>query len=87
MAFFFALAAGVFLGLKVISRKRISTESEFEARAFDRASLLGTGVAALLGILEPGKGRARATINELNQGHHRKKQEVGEGPVAGRAKD
>ncbi len=46
------LAAAVF-GLRQLSIKRVSTEDEFEARASESSTLLGTGAEAINGLFNP----------------------------------
>lgn len=77
LIFFLLIPVGIFVGLKLLSRKRVSTEQEFEQRASRSGSLLGAGLNALNGMLNPGEAKGKEAITEVKQGRFDKKQEVG----------
>lgn len=77
LAFFLLIPAGIFIGLKLLSRKRTSTELEFEQRASESGSLLSAGINALNGILNPGEAKGKEAITEVKKGRYNKKQGVG----------
>lgn len=77
LVFLLCLAAGAFLGLNMLSRRRTRSEEEFERGADESASLLGAGVAALQGILDPSEQRAKIEIAESKQGRYQKKSVAG----------
>ncbi|QQS41608.1 MAG: NfeD family protein [Acidobacteriota bacterium] len=73
LAFFVLLAAGALFGLRSLAKKRTRTESEFEKGVEESASLVGAGVKALQGILDPGERKGKEAITELRQGRYKKR--------------
>lgn len=71
-AFILILVAGALFGLRSLGRPRKSTEADFEKRASESASLLGAGVSALQGILDPADKKARESVREQEEGVYRK---------------
>ncbi|REJ78171.1 MAG: hypothetical protein DWQ47_17665 [Acidobacteria bacterium] len=71
--FFVLLALGAFFGLRALSAKKPRTEADFERGAEESASLLGAGVNALQGMLQPDKKRSEESIRELKESVHRRK--------------
>jgi hypothetical protein len=78
LAFFAALAVGVYFGLRSLSRPTKRTEEEFERGAEESGSMIGAGVAALQGILDPSEQRAKIEIAESKQGRYIKRSVAGE---------
>lgn len=82
LAFFLLIPIGILIGLKLLSRKRVSTEEEFEQRANESGSLLTAGVNALNGMLNPGEAKGKEAITEVKKGRYNKRQ--GEGKSIGK---
>lgn len=77
LAFFLLIPIGIFLGLKMLSKPRKSSEEEFEQRANESGSLLAAGINALNGMLNPGDAKGKEAITEVKKGRYNKKQGVG----------
>lgn len=77
LIFFLLIPVGIFVGLKLLSRNRKSTEQEFEQRASQSGSLLGAGLNALNGMLNPGEAKGKEAITEVKKGRYNKKQGIG----------
>lgn len=71
--FFILLAAVAVLGLRSLARKRTRTEAEFERGVEDSSSLVGAGVKALQGMLDPAQEKGKQAVTELKQGRYRKR--------------
>lgn len=70
------LAAAVF-GLRRLSIKRVSTEDEFEARASESSTLLGTGAEAINGLFNPSSAKGRETVTQIKKGEFQKNKREG----------
>lgn len=79
LLFFVLLIAGIFVGLKVLSRPQRRTEEEFERRAVEEKTMLGTGMSALHKIFDPGEGRAAEVKTQVKEGRYNKKRREGKG--------
>ncbi|MDQ3633924.1 MAG: hypothetical protein ACR2MD_03295 [Aridibacter sp.] len=77
LLFFLLIPVVILIGLKLLGRKRVSTEQEFEQRASQSGSLLGAGLNALNGMLNPGEAKGKEAITEVKKGRYNKKQGVG----------
>lgn len=77
LAFFILIPVGILVGLKLLSRKKVSTEQQFEQRASESGSLLGAGVNALNGMLNPGEAKGKEAITEVKKGRYNKIQAKG----------
>lgn len=76
LLFFVLLIAGVFVGLKILSKPQTRTEAEFERGAAE-SSALGAGVNALQEILDPAEARAKEVKVQLKEGRYNKKKREG----------
>ena len=79
LVFFAALAAGIYFGLRALAKGRVSTEEEFERASEESASLLGAGVSALHGALQPDENRRVEAARELKEGQFGRKKNSGDG--------
>ncbi len=77
LAFFILIPVVIFIGLKLLSKNRKSTEQEFEQRASESGSLLSAGINALNGMLNPGEAKGKEAITEVKKGRFDKKQAKG----------
>ncbi|HUF02977.1 MAG TPA: hypothetical protein VMM38_02245 [Aridibacter sp.] len=73
LAFFLVLATGAYLGLRSLAKDRKRTESEFERGVEESPSLLGAGVSALQGILDPGEKKGKQAVTEMKRGRYKKR--------------
>jgi len=79
LLFFVLLGVGIFFGLRVISRERVSTAEEFEKSASEGPSLVGAGVKALQDMLDPPRANGEKAVVEMKEGRHVKVAVSGEG--------
>ncbi len=77
LAFFLLIPLGIFIGLKLLSKPRVSTEDEFEKNADVSTSILGAGFNALSGMLNPSEAKGKEAITEVKKGQYNKKQAKG----------
>lgn len=75
--FFVLLIAGIFIGLKVLSRQRISTEDEFEKRAAENTTMMGAGMNALQELMNPEAAKAKEVQTQVKEGRYGKKKREG----------
>jgi hypothetical protein len=85
LGFFVLLIVGVVVGLKALSRPRVSTAEEFERRAAEEKTMLGASLGALQGVLDPRDAKAREVIEQMKDGRYMKKKK--EGKAGGNASE
>lgn len=77
LAFFVLLVVSVIVGLKVLSKPRVSTSDEFERNAAEGKTMLGASMNALQEILDPAEARAKEVITQMKDGRYQKKKREG----------
>jgi len=77
LGFFVFLVILVLVGLKVLSKPRVSTEDEFEKGAADNPTMLGAGIGTLGEMLNPSEAKGKEAITEVKKGRYNKKQAKG----------
>lgn len=77
LLFFVLLIAGIFVGLKILSKPQTRSEEEFERNAAESVSMLGVGVSALQEVLDPASARAKEVQTQLKEGRYNKKKREG----------
>lgn len=77
LMFFALLIVGVIVGLKALSKPRVSTAEEFERRAAEEKTMLGASMSALQEIMDPAEKRAREVIEQMKDGTFQKKKREG----------
>jgi len=77
VGFFILLIVGALIGLKVLSKPRISTAEEFERRATEEKTMLGASMNALQEIMDPAEKRAKEVIEQMKDGTFQKKKREG----------
>ena len=77
LLFFILLIIGIFAGLKILSKPIKRTEAEFERNAAESTTMLGAGLSALQGILDPTETRAKEVRMQLKEGRYNKKKREG----------
>lgn len=75
--FFVLLIAGIFIGLKVLSKQRVSTENEFEKRAAENTTMMGAGMNALQELMNPEEAKAKEVQTQVKEGRYGKKKREG----------
>jgi len=76
LLFFVLLAAGVFAGLKILSKPRTRTEEEFERNAAE-TTMLGASMNALNELMNPEAAKAKEVQTQLKEGRYDKKKREG----------
>ncbi|MFN0140964.1 MAG: hypothetical protein ACKVQW_12880 [Pyrinomonadaceae bacterium] len=77
LGFFVLLIVGVAVGLKLLSKPRVSTSDEFERRAAEEKTMLGASMSALQEIMDPAEKRAKEVIEQMKEGTFQKKKREG----------
>ncbi len=77
VGFFLLLIVGAFVGLKLISKPRVSTSDEFERNAAEGKTMLGASMNALQQIMDPAEAKAKETITQMKEGTLQKKKREG----------
>jgi hypothetical protein len=79
LLFFVLLIAGIFVGLRVLSKPKKQTPEEFERKVSLSGSMIGASMGALQGILDPSEGKAKEIRMQLKEGRYQKKKREGKG--------
>ena len=74
---FVLMIAGAVVGLKVLSKPRVSTSDEFERRASEEKTMLGATMGALQELMDPQEAKAREVIEQMKDGNYQKKKREG----------
>lgn len=77
LVFFILLIASAAIGLKVLSKPRISTAEEFERRAAEEKTMLGATMNALQQITDPADARSKEVIAQMKDGTYGKEKREG----------
>ena len=77
LLFFVVLIAGIFIGLKILSKPRVSTEAEFERNAAENTTMLGASMNALQELMNPAEAKAKEVQTQLKEGRYNKKKREG----------
>ena len=77
LGFFVLLIVGAVVGLKVLSKPRVSTSDEFERRAAEEKTMLGATMGALQELMDPQEAKAREVIEQMKDGRYLKKRKEG----------
>jgi hypothetical protein len=77
LLFFILLIAGVFVGLKVLSKPEKRAEADFGKNAAESASILGIGMSALQGLMDPTAAKAKEVKMQMKEGRYQKKKREG----------
>ena len=77
LLFFVFLIAGIFAGLKILSKPVKLTEAEFERNVAEGSTMLGAGMNALQEALDPAAARAKEVQMQMKDGRYNKKKREG----------
>ena len=77
LAFFVLFALGVYLGLRALSKPRVTTAEEFEKNAAQNTTMIGALMNALHDVTDPGAERAKEVRMQMKEGRYRKKKREG----------
>lgn len=76
-AFFILLVVGAWLGLRALSKPRVSTLEQFERNAAQNATMVGALMNALHDVTDPGSERAKEVRMQMKDGRYQKKKREG----------
>lgn len=77
LGFFILLIAAGGVGLKVLSKPRVSTSDEFERRASEEKTMLGASMNALQELMDPAEAKAKEVVMQMKDGNFQKKKREG----------
>jgi hypothetical protein len=77
LAFFVLLIAGIFIGLRVLSKPVTRTTEEFERSAAENTTMLGASMNALQELMNPAEAKAKEVQTQLKEGRYNKKKREG----------
>lgn len=86
LGFFLLLVVGVIVGLRALSKPRVSTSEEFERRAAEEKTMLGASMSALQEIMDPADARSKEVIEQMKDGNFQKKKREGKAEGDGELK-
>lgn len=77
LAFFILLAAGIVIGLKLLAKPRPRTAEEFERKAAEGTTALGSSMNALQELMNPEAAKAKEVQVQMKEGRYNKKKREG----------
>lgn len=77
LAFIVLLVAAALIGLRMLSKPRVSTAEEFERRAAEEKTMLGASMNALQEIMDPADARSKEVVAQMKDGRFQKKKREG----------
>ena len=77
LGFIVLLVIGGLVGLRALSKERVSTSDEFERRAAEERTMLGASMNALRQITDPADARSKEVIAQMKDGTFQKKKREG----------
>lgn len=83
VGFFVLLIVGAAIGLKLLSKPRVSTSEQFERRAAEEKTMLGASMNALQELIDPEAAKAREVIEQMKDGNYQKKKREGKANAEG----
>lgn len=79
LIFFVLLVAGIVVGLKLLARPRRRTAEEFERKAAEGSTALGSSMNALHELMNPEAAKSKEVQVQTKDGRYNKKKREGEG--------
>ncbi|MBL8180788.1 MAG: hypothetical protein JNL64_04155 [Blastocatellia bacterium] len=77
LVFLVLLVIGAIVGLKILSKPRVSTAEEFERRAAEEKTMLGATANALQEVIDPAAAKSKEVIAQMQDGTYQKKKREG----------
>lgn len=77
LGFIFVLFIGAIVGLKRLSKMRVSTADEFERNAAEGKTMLGAAMSALQELTDPAAPKANQVIEQMKDGRYLTKRQEG----------
>ena len=76
-AFLLLLVLGAYLGVRALSKPRVTTSDEFERKAAEGTTMMGASMNALHELLNPEAAKAKEVQTQLREGRYGKKKREG----------
>jgi hypothetical protein len=76
-AFLLLLVLGAYLGIRALSKPRVTTSDEFERNAARNTTMMGAMMNALHDVTDPGAERAKEVRMQMKDGRYQKKKREG----------
>lgn len=76
-AFLLLLVLGAYLGIRALSKPRVTTSDEFEQNAAQNTTMMGALMNALHDVTDPGAERAKEVRMQMKEGRYQKKKREG----------
>ena len=77
LTFFILVIIGAFVGLKALSRPRVTTSEEFERNAAEGTTMLGATMNALHELMNPAEAKAKEVQMQMKDGRYQKRKREG----------
>ncbi len=77
LGFFLLLSIGALVGVKLLSKPRVTTSEEFERNAAEGTTALGASMNALQELMNPEAAKAKEVITQMKEGRYQKKKREG----------
>lgn len=76
-AFLLLLVLGAYLGIRALSKPRVTTAEEFERKAAEGTTMMGASMIALHELLNPEAAKAKEVQTQMKEGRYGKKRREG----------
>jgi hypothetical protein len=76
-AFLLLLVLGTYMGIRALSKPRVTTSDEFERNAAQNTTMMGALMNALHDVTDPGAERAKEVRMQMKDGRYQKKKREG----------
>ena len=76
-AFLLLLVLGAYMGIRALSKPRVTTSDEFERNAAQNTTMMGALMNALHDVTDPGAERAKEVRMQMKDGRYQKKKREG----------
>jgi hypothetical protein len=87
LGFLVLLVAGIFIGLKMLSKPATRTAEEFERNAAENTTALGAGMNALHELMNPEAAKAKEVVTQMKEGGYQRKKREGKANDSGTSDD
>lgn len=77
LGFFVLIIIGALVGVKMLSKQRVTTSEEFERNAAEGTTALGAWMNALQELMNPEAAKAKEVITQMKEGRYQKKKREG----------
>lgn len=77
LIFLVFLVVGAIIGLKLLSKPRVTTSADFERNAAEGTTAIGASMNALQELMNPEAAKAKEVITQMKEGRFQKKKREG----------